>query len=184
MKYITAKVDLGEKETFQKYNGKFLKESDAQDLLNVTEDTAIMKPVASLDGSDVPLAYVICNAYPNDNVRNLLASSTMIIGAIFAFQLGSAIDLPLGYIYGGIGGFFIYIALSDIVPTIHTSEKTRYGLQTGFLLIGLILAGVIGLAAQDDFMDISQYLEGMHSISKILIIMIIFFYLIENLIFH
>ena len=74
MKYITAKVDLGEKETFQKYNGKFLKESDAQDLLNVTEDTAIMKPVASLDGSDVPLAYVICNAYPNDNVRNVLAS--------------------------------------------------------------------------------------------------------------
>ena len=74
MKYITAKVDLGEKETFQKYNGKFLKESDAQDLLNVTEDTAIMKPMASLDGSDVPLAYVICNAYPNDNVRNVLAS--------------------------------------------------------------------------------------------------------------
>ena len=74
MKYIPAKVDLGEKETFQKYNGKFLKESDAQDLLNVTEDTAIMKPVASLDGSDVPLAYVICNAYPNDNVRNVLAS--------------------------------------------------------------------------------------------------------------
>ena len=70
MKYITAKTDLGEKATFQKYNGKFLEESDAQDLISVTEDTAIMKPVASLDGSDVPLAYVICNAFPNDNVRN------------------------------------------------------------------------------------------------------------------
>ena len=74
MKYITAKIDLGEKETFQKYNGKFLEESDAQDLITVTEDTAIMKPVVSLDGSDVPLAYVICNAFPNDNVRNVLAS--------------------------------------------------------------------------------------------------------------
>jgi hypothetical protein len=74
MKYITVKNDLGEKATFQKYNGKFLEESDAQDLITVTEDTAIMKPVASLDGSDVPLAYVICNAFPNDNVRNVLAT--------------------------------------------------------------------------------------------------------------
>ena len=74
MKYITAKTDLGEKATFQKYNGKFLEESDAQDLITVTEDTAIMKPVASLDGSDVPLAYLICNAFPNDNVRNVLAT--------------------------------------------------------------------------------------------------------------
>ena len=74
MKYITVKTDYGEKETFQKYNGKFLEESDAQDLITVTEDTAIMKPVNSLDGSDVPLAYVICDAFPNDNVRNVLAS--------------------------------------------------------------------------------------------------------------
>ena len=74
MKYITAKIDLGEKEIFQKYNGKFLEESDAQDLITVTEDTAIMKPIASLDGSDVPLAYVVCDAFPNDNVRNVLAT--------------------------------------------------------------------------------------------------------------
>ena len=45
MKYITAQIDLGEKETFQKYNGKFLEESDAQDLITVTEDTAIMKHI-------------------------------------------------------------------------------------------------------------------------------------------
>ena len=88
-------------------------------------------------------------------IRNLLASSTMIIGAIFAFQLGSVIDLPLGYIYGGIGGFFIYIALSDIVPTIHTSEKTRYGLQTGFLLIGLIFGTFVSSFAH-------QYIDAGH----------------------
>jgi len=88
-------------------------------------------------------------------IRNLFASSTMIIGAIFAFQLGSVIDLPLGYIYGGIGGFFIYIALSDIVPTIHTSEKTRYGLQTGFLLIGLIFGTFVSSFAH-------QYIDAGH----------------------
>ena len=89
-------------------------------------------------------------------VRNLITSSTMIIGAIFAFQLGSVIDLPLGYIYGAIGGFFIYIALSDIVPTIHTSEKTRYGLQTGFLLIGLIFGTFVSSFAH-------QYIDVGHS---------------------
>ena len=31
-----------------------------------------MKPVQSLDGSDVPLAYVITNAYGDDSVRNTL----------------------------------------------------------------------------------------------------------------
>jgi len=80
----------------------------------------------------------------------------MIIGAIFAFQLGSVIDLPLGYIYGAIGGFFIYIALSDIVPTIHSSEKTRYGLQTGFLLIGLIFGTFVSSFAH-------QYIDVGHA---------------------
>lgn len=69
--------------------------------------------------------------------RNLLSSSTVLIGALLAFQFGSAIELPLGYLYGGIAGFFIYIALSDIVPTIHSSENSRFGLQTGFLILGL-----------------------------------------------
>ena len=31
-----------------------------------------MKPIQSLDGSDVPLAYVITNAYGDDSVRNTL----------------------------------------------------------------------------------------------------------------
>src|SRR5210317_2067280 len=55
----------------------------------------------------------------------------------------------MGYLYGGIAGFFIYIALSDIVPTIHSSEKTRYGLQTGFLLFGLIFGGTVSALAHD-----------------------------------
>ncbi len=41
-------------------------------MYHVTEDTGIMKPIQSLDGSDVPLAYVITNAYGDDKVRNVL----------------------------------------------------------------------------------------------------------------
>lgn len=80
-------------------------------------------------------------------VRNLLSSSTVLVGAIAAFQLGSVIELPLGYLYGGIAGFFIYIALSDIVPTIHSSENRRFGLQTAFLILGLLFGTTIATFA-------------------------------------
>ena len=74
MKYITAKTDHGEKETFEKWKGKFYQESDLDQIVHVTEDTVVMRPDATLDGDGVPIAYVITNAFPNDNVRNILYS--------------------------------------------------------------------------------------------------------------
>tara|TARA_B100001013_G_C24567661_1_gene425220 strand:- start:54 stop:893 length:840 start_codon:yes stop_codon:yes gene_type:complete len=88
-------------------------------------------------------------------MRNLIASSTLLIGAMCAFQIGSFVELPLGYIYGGIAGFFIYIALSDIVPTIHSSESKRYGLQTGFLIFGLFF-GVIVSSFAHQYLDVTH----------------------------
>lgn len=79
--------------------------------------------------------------------RNLLSSSTILIGAVTAFQFGSSIEVTLGYLYGAIAGFFIYIALSDIVPTIHSSETKRFGPQTGFLMFGLAFGLVIASMA-------------------------------------
>ena len=72
MKKIVVDKDLGEKETFEKWNGKFLDETSYDTVHHITEDTGIMKPIQSLDGSDVPLAYVITNAYGDDKVRNVL----------------------------------------------------------------------------------------------------------------
>ena len=72
MKYITAKTDYGEKETFEKWNGKFYQESDLNQIIHVTENTAVMKPDSTLDGSGVPIAYIITNAFPNDKIRNIL----------------------------------------------------------------------------------------------------------------
>ena len=73
MKKITAKIDLGTRQTFEKWNGKFLDESAYTEVITVTEDTAILKPVATLDG-DIPLAYIITDAYPNNRVRDVLMS--------------------------------------------------------------------------------------------------------------
>jgi hypothetical protein len=75
MQYINLKTDLGKKETLDKWKGQFPDETSYSQVIRVTnEDTAIMKPVLSLDGSDVPLAYIITNAYPDDEVRNTLKS--------------------------------------------------------------------------------------------------------------
>ena len=51
---------------------KVLDETSYDTVHHVTEDTGIMKPIQSLDGSDVPLAYVITNAYGDDSVSTLM----------------------------------------------------------------------------------------------------------------
>ena len=88
-------------------------------------------------------------------IRNIISGSTTVIGAVLTFQIGGDLNIPMGYLYGGIAGFFIYIALSDIVPTIHTSEKSRYGLQTGFLLVGLIFGGTVSALAHE-YIDVTH----------------------------
>jgi len=88
-------------------------------------------------------------------LRNVLSGLTTVIGAVLTYQIGGDLDIPMGYLYGGIAGFFIYIALSDIVPTIHSSEKVRYGLQTGFLIFGLIFGGTVSALAHD-YIDVGH----------------------------
>jgi zinc and cadmium transporter len=88
-------------------------------------------------------------------IRNIVSGLTTIVGALLTYQLGGELDIPMGYLYGGIAGFFIYIALSDIVPTIHSSEKARYGLQTGFLLFGLIFGGTVSALAHE-YIDVGH----------------------------
>ena len=88
-------------------------------------------------------------------LRNILSGATTIAGAILTYQIGGDLNIPMGYLYGGIAGFFIYIALSDIVPTIHSSEKVRYGLQTGFLLFGLIFGGTVSALAHN-YIDVGH----------------------------
>ena len=49
MKKIVVDKDLGEKETFDKWNGKFLDETSYDQVIKVTdEDVGVMKPVLTL----------------------------------------------------------------------------------------------------------------------------------------
>ena len=76
MQKLTVKKDLGQKETYDKWNGKFLDETAYDEVIKVTDtDMGVMKPIMSLDGSDVPLAYVITNAFPKESkIRDILTT--------------------------------------------------------------------------------------------------------------
>jgi ribosomal protein S20 len=72
MKHIIAQNDFGEKATFDKWNGQFYTENDLNEIVHVTEDTAIFRPDSTLAGQGIPIAYVITNVFPNDEIRNTL----------------------------------------------------------------------------------------------------------------
>ena len=72
MHKIVAEIEYGEKETFQKWNGKFYSESDLNQIAHITENTAIYRPNATLSDEGIPIAYVIVNAFPDDEIRNVL----------------------------------------------------------------------------------------------------------------
>ena len=77
MKHINLTEDLGKKQLEDKWKGKFLDDSCYQKVIKIEEDTAVLKPVPSLDGSDNPLGYFITNAYNDNNLlRDTLKSIT------------------------------------------------------------------------------------------------------------
>ncbi len=75
------------------------------------------------------------------NIASALATT---IAAVIFFTIGREVALPLDIILGLVAGFFIYIAVSDIIPDIHHSEKDRLaGPQTALLILGVIIVGIV-----------------------------------------
>jgi zinc and cadmium transporter len=75
---------------------------------------------------------------------NIMSSLATTLLAIVTFALGSADKLPIGALLGLSAGFLLYIALSDIIPTIHeTAPKGRFfDIRPLLLLLGVLLVGV------------------------------------------
>ena len=74
MEFI-AKVDHGQKETHEKWNGKFLDKSSYDDVISsigVDEKVIkISKPVASITGDRAPLAYIVKGEYTGEDYQNI-----------------------------------------------------------------------------------------------------------------
>ncbi len=67
-----------------------------------------------------------------------------VLAAVITYSLGSGNKLPIGLLLGLSAGFLLYIALSDIIPTIHakTDASKLIQLQTVLLLVGVIVVGL------------------------------------------
>ena len=70
--YITAKNDYGERETREHWKGKFVEESDLDEIIRIERDTIILRPDPILKGSGEPIAYVVTNAFSDDSMREVL----------------------------------------------------------------------------------------------------------------
>jgi zinc and cadmium transporter len=74
------------------------------------------------------------------NVGSALATTVM---AVVTFALGSEDALPVGVLLGVSAGFLLYIAMSDIIPTIHENTKEQQRLLGWQPL--LLAAGVLSV---------------------------------------
>ena len=74
---------------------------------------------------------------------NLISASASLITAVFTFLLGDADKLPLGVMLGLSAGFLLYVAMSDLIPTIHAKSHRwkSIDLNIVYFLAGLSLVG-------------------------------------------
>lgn len=73
---------------------------------------------------------------------NIVSALATIIGATLVYWLGDSMNLNEGLLLAVTAGFFIYIAASDIIPTIHAERRKKLAnIQTVVLLVGVVLVG-------------------------------------------
>lgn len=77
---------------------------------------------------------------PNVIKANLISALATTLAAVSFYILGSHIDLPMSIMLGLIAGFFIYIAVSDIIPNIRSNSNQKLaGVQIVMLIVGVVI---------------------------------------------
>lgn len=78
---------------------------------------------------------------------NLVSAIATVVLAVITFALGSGNKLPLGVLIGLSAGFLLYIAMSDLIPSIHDSTPKKKLLDWRPILFVLGIA-TVALAIQ------------------------------------
>lgn len=75
---------------------------------------------------------------------NLISALATTMMAVVTYALGDSELLPIGVLLGISAGFLLYIAASDIIPTIHenTPKKKLFDWRPALLLIGVLVVGL------------------------------------------
>lgn len=76
---------------------------------------------------------------------NLLSASTALLGVVLGWTLGGQFADVLPPILAASGGMFLYIALSDIIPELHSHEKARPWTQIVCFVTGIGITQLLGL---------------------------------------
>ncbi|HUD03305.1 MAG TPA: ZIP family metal transporter [Patescibacteria group bacterium] len=81
---------------------------------------------------------------------HIFSSLATILAALLAFNLGGLGDLPIGVLLGLSAGFMLYIASSDIIPTIHeeTRDDNLLDIRPFLLLVGAVVVGLAIIIAK------------------------------------
>lgn len=85
-------------------------------------------------------------------IVHIISSLATTIVALFVFALGGSERLPVGILLGISAGFMLYIATSDIIPSIHHDVRDDhiFDIRPILLLLGVIVVG-LGIAAAKHF---------------------------------
>lgn len=78
---------------------------------------------------------------------NIFSALATTIAAVATFALGKENNLPTGLLLGLSAGFLLYIAMSDLIPTIHEKSKDKHLLDLQPLLM-LLGAAVVAFSIQ------------------------------------
>jgi len=76
---------------------------------------------------------------------NILSSLVATVAAVITYFLGQSETLPMGVIFGLSAGFLLYVALSDIIPTLHENhnKKKLFDWQPLLVLLGVATVGIV-----------------------------------------
>ena len=70
------------------------------------------------------------------------AMATTLAAGVF-FVLGKSFEVQLDLVLGLTAGFFIYIAVSDLIPEIHAHEQKKFiGWQSIMLIVGVVVVAI------------------------------------------
>lgn len=96
---------------------------------------------------------------------NFMSALVTVLMAVITFQLGSQNALPLGLLLGVSAGFLLYIALSDVIPTIHSDHRQtgkRFSVQALLLLVGAVFVGLTIQIAHKYIVTDESHAEDSH----------------------
>lgn len=75
---------------------------------------------------------------------NVISALATTAAAVITYILGDSDKLPVAALLGLSAGFLLYIAMSDIIPTIHmhSDQRKLLNIQSLLLLLGVIIVGM------------------------------------------